>query len=563
MGSGKSNFMTKFRSLCVVFGLGGVFVSFVLFASGVGAQNTKDDNLFKTGSTDELALARSISLDYLRGRISSFGIESPDDLQISRIQIDNLAMAHTRLRQTYNGVPVFGGEAIVHLKPDGSVSAFTDSLVENINVATKSQINDEQAANQAVQHYGCRSCLTAKPATDLWVLRHKGSDHLVYRVQLERIEPSKAAAKPVYFIDAHTGAVVMQYDNLQRATGNSLYNGTVSFTTSQSGGLFYLEDIGRKHGTFECPQLNCPTLESLVRYTDPDNIWVAPNQLAAVDAHYGTEKTFDYYRNVHGRTGRLYGTDADYIIPAAADPGVNLLGTLLITNLGFNDAFFGGPIILYGDGDGVLFSPLVSLDLVAHEITHGVTIDTANLIYMNESGALNESMSDVFGAMTERYARGGAITADTWKLTEQAYTPGNGNADAFRWMSSPHNAPPKVQVQGGPPVDLTADDDPDHYSERYVGDFDNGGVHINSGIPNHVFYLVAAGGRHHVSLVRVKGIGANKAERIWYRALTIYMTESTDFAGALEATVLAANDLYGVSAAATVATAWGAAGVVP
>lgn len=562
MGSEKFGFATKARSFCVGLAMAGAFLSLVPPSSRISAQDRRDSNLLKTGSLDEIALARSISLDYLRDRISSLGLKNPDDLQITRIKIDGLSMAHTRVRQIHGGVPVFGGEAIVHLKRDGSVSAVTDTLVKNIRVNTKPVLDPQQATNLALLDYGCSDCLTANPKSDLWVLRHKGKDHLVYRVQLERIDPQKLA-KPVYFIDAETGAVVMHYDNLQTATGNSLYDGTVSFTTSQAGGLFYLQDVGRKHGTFECPQLSCPTLESLGRYTDSDNIWVASDQRAAVNAHHATEKTFDYYGTVHGRTGRLYGADGDYIVPAAADPSVNLFGTLLITNLGFNDAFFGGPIILYGDGDEVLFGPLVSLDIVAHELTHGVTADTANLIYMNESGALNESMSDVFGAMAERFARGGTATADTWKLIEQPYTPGNGDADAFRWMSAPHNAPPKVHVQGGPPVDLTADDDPDHYSERYVGDFDNGGVHINSGIPNHVFYLVAAGGTHHLSLVPVKGIGANKAEKIWYRALTLYMTESTDFAGALEATVLAANDLYGVGAAATVATAWGAVGVVP
>lgn len=141
-------------------------------------------------------------------------------------------------------------------------------------------------------------------------------------------------------------------------------------------------------------------------------------------------------------------------------------------------------------------------------MTHGVTEFTANLTYSNESGALNESMSDVFGAMVELYSRGGTVTSDTWKIGEQAYTP-NTAGDALRYMNNPHLA-----SNSG----YTADDDPDHYTERYTGTADSGGVHINSGIPNHVFYLAAAGGTHHLSGVTVTGMGTTDAARIWYRS---------------------------------------------
>jgi hypothetical protein len=207
----------------------------------------------------------------------------------------------------------------------------------------------------------------------------------------------------------------------------------------------------------------------------------------------------------------------------------------------------------YGDGDGTNYTPLVTLDIAGHEMTHGVTERTANLTYSGESGAINESMSDVFGAMVELYSRGGTVTADTWKIGEQAYTPATAG-DALRYMNNPHLA-------GN--AGFTSNDDPDHYSERYTGTSDSGGVHINSGIGNHVFYLTAAGGTHHLSGVTVTGIGTSDAERIWYRALTVYMTSGTNYAGARTATLNAATDLFGSTGTQynTVATAWCAAGI--
>jgi thermolysin len=222
----------------------------------------------------------------------------------------------------------------------------------------------------------------------------------------------------------------------------------------------------------------------------------------------------------------------------------------------FNNAFWTDSKnqMFYGDGDGTTFTPLVTLDICGHEMQHGITSRTAGLVYSNESGALNESWSDVFGAMVELYAAG-QETPTTWWIGEKAYTP-NTAGDALRYMDTPHRA-----GNSG----YSADDDPDHYSERYTGTSDSGGVHINSGIPNHVFYLLAKGGPHaHVAGVPVTGIGADKAAKIWYKALTTYMTSSTNFAGARTATLNAANALYGVGSAesVSVAQAWTACGVL-
>jgi thermolysin len=170
-----------------------------------------------------------------------------------------------------------------------------------------------------------------------------------------------------------------------------------------------------------------------------------------------------------------------------------------------------------------------------------VTLFSEALFYFNEPGALNESWSDVFGTMLERHVRGDG--GWNWSIGEDCFTPGI-PGDALRRMDDPH-----------------AMGDPDHYSERYTGPDDNGGVHTNSGISNKAFYLLAEGGTHHS--VAVQGIGPDKAAEIWYLAVTHYMTVLTNFKGARTATLNAADELFGATSPerASVCQAWTAVGV--
>jgi thermolysin len=387
--------------------------------------------------------------------------------------------------------------------------------------------------------------LTSPPVADLWIHRADDRDHLVYRVRLDRQDGSKETAMPVIFVDAQTGEKVFQYDNLQTGTGSSLYSGTVTIGTSGSGSTFYMENTTRRVGTFD----NRNTTGSTYRFTDADNNWISTSQRAGVDAQFGAEKVMDYYQSVFGRNG-IDGSGGPAYYTSAVG-AVGLISSKVHYSSGYNNAFWNGSYMTYGDGDGSQFSPLVTLDICGHEMTHGVTERTAGLVYSGESGALNESMSDVFGTMVERFAR---PSNWNWKIGEDAYTPGNGNSDALRYMDNPHLAP-----NSG----FTADDDPDHYAERYPGPSDNGGVHINSGIANNAFYRVSQGGTNHRSGVTVTGIGPDAAAAIWYRALTSYMTSGTNFAGARTATLNAASAIYGASSTQynTVATAWCAAGI--
>jgi thermolysin len=319
----------------------------------------------------------------------------------------------------------------------------------------------------------------------------------------------------------------------------------VTINTYFKSPSYYMEDISRKIGTFDMRN----GTSSVYRFTDADNIWNTSTQRAGVDAHYGAAKTYDYFLNAHGRRG-IDGAGGPALY-TSADGVTGLISSKVHYSSGYNNAFWNGNSMTYGDGNGSTFSPLVTLDICGHEMTHGITERTARLTYSGESGALNESMSDVFGAMVERSAQG--QTSNTWKIGEQCYTPSVGG-DALRYMDNPHSA-----SNSG----YTADDDPDHYAERYTGTGDSGGVHINSGIGNKAFYLVAVGGTHHRG-GSVTGIGADAAAKIWYRALTTYMTSSTNFKGARTATLNAAAALYGSGSANynAVAQAWTVCGVL-
>ena len=209
------------------------------------------------------------------------------------------------------------------------------------------------------------------------------------------------------------------------------------------------------------------------------------------------------------------------------------------------NAYWDGSRLVFGDGDGSTANNLGVLDITAHEFGHALTDHEANLTYSYESGALNEAWSDILAAVVEADVDGG-VTSDTWDLGEDCWLAGS----ALRYMSHP------------------SDDGSsrDHYSDRYTGSSDNGGVHWNSGIANHWFYLLSEGGQHHdasfASGTDVVGIGIDDAYAISYEALTNYMTASTDFAGARTATESACSALgYATATCDSVSAAWAEVGV--
>lgn len=274
----------------------------------------------------------------------------------------------------------------------------------------------------------------------------------------------------------------------------------------------YVPPIGQEHGVISTWDAQGDTVGNaygiLVRVKDPNNDNNFNDNIklkAAVDAHYYAGIVYDYYMNTHGRN-------------SWDNKGGTLRNVVHYLNK-YNNAFWNGFMMTYGDGDGVTFSSLAgALDVIGHEITHGVIESTAGLLYENQSGALNESYADIFGTFCEFYGRG---QSGNWLIGEDIYTPSVAG-DALRSMQDPHRG---------------ADWQPAHMSEYVdlLNDYynDEGGVHINSGIPNKACYLLAS------------DIGIQKAERIYYRALATYLTNAAQFVDARNSTLQAATDLYG------------------
>ncbi len=317
----------------------------------------------------------------------------------------------------------------------------------------------------------------------------------------------------------------------------SLYSGTVDLSTTQNAdGTYTLDDSTRGKGVVTQDAQNKSQARNPVPFKDENNTWGeegdSPRNKAAVDAHYGAQMTYDMYKNVLGRDS------------------LDGKGEKLISNvhIGTNyvNAFWDGTQMNYGDGDGRTSGPLTTLDIAGHEITHGLTERTAGLIYRNESGGLNEAMSDIMGTGVEWYAsqQNSAVAFD-WSMGEDAWTPTNGDPnDALRYMDDPTKDNYSI----------------DHYS-NYPKQTE---VHGSSGIANNAFYLLVNGGTNRTSQQTVEGgIGMEKGLKIYYRALNHYMTPSTTFAQAREATVKAATDLYGADSAevAKVRESWSAVGV--
>ena len=313
------------------------------------------------------------------------------------------------------------------------------------------------------------------------------------------------------------------------------YSGIQTITTDSTGsGSYRLRETARCG--IETYDLNTGTdYLTAVDFTDTDNTWKnvnAQNDEVATDAHFGAEKTYDYFMFKFGR----YSYD-DLNSP---------LFSYVHYDVDYDNAFWDGIKMTYGDGDGTSTDPLTALDVCGHEITHGVTEYTANLIYQDEPGALNEAFSDIFGTAIEFYA---APAMADWFVGEDFDLTTGGNG--FRNMSNPNE-----------------DGQPDTYkgTNWYVGVMDNGGVHTNSGVANYWFYLLSEGGSGTNDIgntFSVDSIGIDKAAQIAYRALSVYLTNTSDYKDARMATIQAAIDLYGSCSPEVIATTngWYAVGV--
>ncbi|MGW4565434.1 M4 family metallopeptidase [Streptomyces sp. NPDC004561] len=495
----------------------------------------------------------------LLSHAASLGLTSAQDTSVRDVIVDKDGTQHVRYDRAYHGLPVLGGDFVVHLAPNGgyrSADRATRGTVSLSSITPK--VLATKAADLAVNALRAANLgdrlqqVKAKP--ELVVDALHGAPRLAWRTNAVGLDSLGNPVARTVLTDARTGAQIDAWDSIETATGDgqSLYSGTVPLETTQSGSSYQLKDPTRgntytgdaANKTDTCFLGICFSRAPATVFTDADNHWgtgsTADRSSAAVDAQYGTNETWDYYKNVQGRNGIAGDGKGSY---NRVHYGSN-----------YNNAFWDDSCfcMTYGDGDGTTFGPLVALDVAGHEMTHGVTSKTAALTYSGESGGLNEATSDILGTMVEWYANNPSDPGD-YLIGENIVKPGFGKT-ALRYMDQPS--------KDGSSAD---------YWSSSVGNLD---VHYSSGVANHFAYLLAEGsGPKTINGVSynsptydgstVTGIGRDKLGKIWYRALTVYMTSSTNYAAARTATLNAAKDLYGAGSTEynTVAAAWSAVNV--
>ena len=485
------------------------------------------------------------------GRLRSRGEEA--DLQLE-------GRSHERLDQYHQGVKVFGGELVRQADGGQPVSVF-GLLYTGIGIDAEPGLSPRDAAAIVAEMTG--ATVGPELAPELFVLpTDTGGYMLAYRLRV-----LTADDLTVFFIDASTGDVALRYSDLQTTigTGQGVHNDTKKISATVRNGTYMAIDAMRPPAiyTYDLKGNLARTqlfLNGLVTLNDSDVAADADNQwtdTAAVDAHAYAGWTYDYLYKRFNRQGldNRNLTMTSIVHPVKREEWASQPAAVL--NLYYLNAFYAGRgIMVYGEGlpPGVTMAGRQvnyysgAIDVVAHELAHGVTDYTSDLVYRNESGALNEAFSDIIGTSVEylyQPAGSGYLKAD-YLVGEDLTAP----SGAFRSMADP-------QAYG----------DPDHYSKRYTGTADNGGVHSNSGIANNAFYLAIEGGANRTSGLSVQGVGAanrEKIEKVFYRGFTQFLPANATFAMARAATLQAARDLYGAGSDVERAMeqAWTAVGVM-
>jgi Zn-dependent metalloprotease len=495
----------------------------------------------------------------LADRAAALGLTAAQDTTVRDVVVDADGTQHVRYDRTYHQLPVLGGDFVVHLSPDGSYRSADRATKSPLSLASVTpKLSAPKAADLAVNALRAANLgetlrkVTARP--ELVVDALHGTPRLAWQTNAVAQDSLGNPLARTILTDASTGTQIDAWDTIETASGDgkSLYSGTVPLETTLSGSTYQLKDATRGNTyTGDAANQNdlcilniCLSRAPSTVFTDADNHWgtgaESDRASSAVDAQYGTDVTWDYYKNVHGRNG-------------IANDGK---GSFNRVHYGtrYNNAFWDDSCfcMTYGDGDGTQLGPLVSLDVAGHEMSHGVTSKTAALTYSGESGGLNEATSDIFGTLVEWYAGNSSDTGD-YLIGEKIVRSGFGR-DALRYMDKP-----------------SKDGNSADYWSSSVGNLD---VHYSSGVANHFAYLLAEGsGAKTINGVdynsptyngtSVTGIGRDKLGAIWYRALTVYMTSSTNYAGARTATLNAAKDLYGAGSTeyGAVGAAWNAVNV--
>jgi len=440
----------------------------------------------------------------------------PEDVQQIRSEnLDNYGVQAVRYQQFFNGAKVFGGQLTIYTDASGTRLAVIGAYYPDLQAGNQVSLN----AGQAQAAVSSRSeAANGRFFTDL--MFDPASGRYFYNVESRAFD-----SRWFYWVDAGSGDILNFYNGLTEGSGTGVLGDTkdlTGLTTGSSGSGFQMVSTDGRQTTYDARNRN--KLPGTLATDDDDN-WnspgsTSPGQAALVDAQFYAKVTDDYYLNVHN-------FDWMNSYPQGMVSSAHL-------QRNYNNAYWNGEQMAYGDGDGTNFIEFSGdLDVVGHELSHGVTEATSNLIYQNESGALNEAFSDMMGTAIEFYYGTG-----NWTIGEDITVGSNG----IRNMANPGE-----------------DGDPSYYADRYTGTSDNGGVHTNSGIANHWFYLLVNGGQNansaRASGTNVQGVGLTAAEQITFLGFTALPSGAT-FCDARAGTIA-----VGGSHSANVADAWDEVGV--
>ena len=487
-------------------------------------------------------------------------LSNEDQLVVLKAETDEAGFVHEKYQQYYKGVKVEHATYSVHAR-QGRVETISGQFEKVRGLNTSPSLDAAAALRRATQFVGAKEYMWQDAAEEAYLKEQENDRTATYAPKGELVivrdmrsanplrvgKPTLAWKFNIYakapvsrafiYVDAHSGDIVFEDAIIKHAaaTGSfaTRYSGTQSSTTDSYNGSYRLRDVTRGSGVQTFNMRQGTNYGSAVDFTDANNSWTEYNNSAydnaALDAHWGAQAVYDYWKNVHGRNS--------YNNAGAA------IKSYVHYSRSYENAYWDGTRMTYGDG-ATRFSPLTSLDVCAHEIGHAVCSSTANLNYSYESGALNEGFSDIWGAAVEYYK---APNKQTWLIGEDI----DKQRPSLRSMSNPN-----------------AEGQPDTYQGTYwaTGSADNGGVHTNSGVLNHWFYILSvgkSGTNDKGSSYSVSGIGIDAAAKVAYRAESVYLTASSNYASARTYSIQAAKDLYGAGSSQEIAVtnAWYAVGV--
>ncbi|OGX86180.1 hypothetical protein BEN47_01070 [Hymenobacter lapidarius] len=536
----------------------------------IGADNQPELVVFNAAGKASYKAADAAVV--LRQQLS---LTTEDQMLSVRTEADQLGFTHQKFSQYYKGVKVEHASYSVHAK-SGAVESISGDFEKITGLNTTPSLNEAAALAQALASVGARKYMWQNAAEEAGLKRQENNAKATYAPKGELVIVRDArrgesgpmvlawkfnvyAAQPIsrafIYVDARSGEVVLKDDIIKHAaaTGTfaTAYSGSRSMADGTTTNGYYVRELTRGNGieTYNCKKGNSYT--NAVDFVDGDNNWTSTEynntnmDNTAFDAQFGAQATYDYWKNVHARNSYdNAGAKIKSYVHFDDTPG---------DGVGYENAYWNGSVMTYGDG-ATRFRPLTSMDVCAHEIGHAVCSSTANLTYSNESGAMNEGFSDIWGAAVESYAvntlgatSSGVKAKSTWLIGEEI----DKVQAALRSMSDPN-----------------AFNQPAYYKGNYwyTGTGDNGGVHTNSGVLNYWYYLISAGktGTDEKGVsYSVSGLGISASAKIAYRTLSVYLTSSSTYSNCRSASIQAAKDLYGAGSTAeqSVTNAWAAVGV--